>query len=787
MFIVLLFLLVIARQTYILAQTTNDLSVTATVPAQALDFQATVSSSTTGEPFAQDTTVDYQINYGSNLSSVSTFTLEAQWDQGTLENASVPTVNAVNYVVGSATDGYGVVPAVIDTVNNKITWNFVDFPAVSINKTVSFQLKTTDSYKGSSLVNFPVAVRIIGSDVTTADNVVTKSYKYVVAATPTPTNTPTPTTTPAPTTTSSSATPTPTSAPTATPTSVPLTPTPTSLSIDRVFVREISQSKVNVNIETSAKTKLTYYYGTTTKNLDQRILTPSFQSKNEIVVDGLNPVTTYYFRIIVTDETGRSARSDIFTFTTAQISDKPQIDPNSIVFVSNNVVLNSKNIKNVNFPFIVIPQSIAYTFNFSLEKGQLVKKIQAIVRNKNVLGIKDVSAAEPNTELIELFPLNNNTYEGRLNSPNLPGYYELFVRIEDINGNILEPKISEIRVSKRMTVLANDTNAPIESAKIMLYAYNENSNTYQFVSPQQIPIVNPDYTDFKGQIKYTLFTGRFKARVSALGYKDKDVLFTLGVQGDETFPTIILEKMPFNLVTLTNHYYTTFLDTVTTLRASFQSVAESNRFFELNALIVILLLVVLTLMAFSSRLHIPLQMMPSYFKNILHRGLFVKPTTTKISRYLINKKTGQPLTKVRVFLIEAGTKRVVDQTTTDSNGQLLFSVLPLRPYFLELMIKGMEPITISDLHLPDQGDDSEILRINLSAFVPDFRTELAFLFEKSIEISFEIFLMMSIVFELFFAYVFEWQKVFPFVVISLINLSLWVFHEANFRPAQRVV
>lgn len=48
---------------------------------------------------------------------------KAVWDKGTVDGATEANVDVVEYVLGSATDGYGSVSPVIDTINREISWD----------------------------------------------------------------------------------------------------------------------------------------------------------------------------------------------------------------------------------------------------------------------------------------------------------------------------------------------------------------------------------------------------------------------------------------------------------------------------------------------------------------------------------------------------------------------------------------------------------------------------------------------------------------------------------------
>jgi hypothetical protein len=125
--------------------TDNQIKITATVPSQVSSLPISIESVTTGSQFSQNTTLDYKITYGSLASSAIPLTIQAQWSQGTIEGSPTPSVDIVDYVIGSASDAYGGATAIVDTVNNTITWTIPSFPGNTVDQTVTFSLKTNTS------------------------------------------------------------------------------------------------------------------------------------------------------------------------------------------------------------------------------------------------------------------------------------------------------------------------------------------------------------------------------------------------------------------------------------------------------------------------------------------------------------------------------------------------------------------------------------------------------------------------------------------------------------------
>ena len=85
----------------------DQITVTAVVPADPLDFTNSLNKTTAANSYPPNSRIDYQINYGSLLSTNTNLVIEASWTQGTIEGDSVPSIDVVNYYSGSATNAYG--------------------------------------------------------------------------------------------------------------------------------------------------------------------------------------------------------------------------------------------------------------------------------------------------------------------------------------------------------------------------------------------------------------------------------------------------------------------------------------------------------------------------------------------------------------------------------------------------------------------------------------------------------------------------------------------------------
>jgi len=745
----------------------QTITVTASVPPQVSDLPITIESLDSGTQFPQDTELSYKITYGSLTQETLELTIQAQWSQGTVEGSPVPTEDILDYVVGSASNAYGSTPAVIDTVNRTITWSITNFPSNTQDQTVTFKLKTNSSYTGSYPVGFTVSARSMSQTTVTPDQSVSQSYLFNLGLVPTPTPTPIPTPTPTPGASSSTTT-------TPTPTPAPATVV-APLTFQQISIRSISNSDATVSVTTSTvPSLLTISYGTLTNNLSQSITNLNPGLETLITLSNLSPDTDYYFKVLAKDQNANVV-SDIFTFHTALISEVPQIDQSSLVVTSKDNILASPTLRAAALEqaknTVVIPVSTVFAIKFSLLKYESVKNIQAIVRNKYVLGINTAEAAEPGSSYVNLVEIQSGTYVGKLTSLPEPGYYEIFVRITDFNGNIAEQKLADLKVVDEIKILESGTNKPIENARLLLYLYNRTQKTYALIPPQVLPINNPVFPEPDGTVPIVLPQAQYKAEIMALGYQSKVVEFTVGYSKDQNLPVIYLQKEPFNILTTVKYYYTTFMDFANASQDYLTGLSNSIRLFNLISLIVGFALVGLTFLFFSIRTRTGILSIFSYLIFKLKKYSLGK--SGYIAGKIVEETTQKPVVGANVYIIDGKNNKIIYHTKTNQIGEFFYKNSEASQYKISVMKKGFVPNPFFEL---DEQFDLSNLSLSIEKDeTPErrFAKELVWVSEGFVEFWFGFLLLASFVFEFCFTSTFG-VKVIPLITISLINLILWI-------------
>lgn len=744
---------------------TDQITYTASVPASPSDFQSSMAlTSPSGSAFAQDTTLTYTYTYGSYLTTQTSIVMEASWSLGTVSGSGTPTVDLLDYVVGSATDAYNSTPPVIDTTNRKITWTISPFPANTQGKTVTFKLKTNSSYTGSSTVSFDVSGRVVGpGNISSATSTVTKNYQYDSGTSPTSTPTPTNTPTPGPTSTPG---------PTATPTPVS---TEVSFAFDTVAIQTISSKQASVAITLTKDAVVTLAYGTTLTGLNDTVTSLSPSTSHLVALENLAPNTKYFFRVIVRDAAGKTIRSDLFTFQTANETPLPPLDLDSLIVTSDNTLIAAprlfKSGDETTKRTIIIPSNFVFDFRIGFEKQVRIKRIQAIIRNSKILGLSTiVQKAEASYESTDLVEISPGSFAGRLHSPIDPGSYFLFLRIEDYNGNIGEVKVGNIQTLKRLRILEKGTNTPIENARVYLSYQKQSSRTYEPISSGNQPIKNPSFSETNGDVLILLPAGGYRAEITAIGYKKHTVNFTIGIHPSETFPIVYLEKKPFNAVSSMQYYAVIATDILQATKAYVRVLTASHRFFDLTSLIVLASLVFLTLLSFSHRIHIPLHSLLSHFKHVRDR----KKNENSVNGKILDADSEKPLSSVDVYLIDAKSGKSLVHTKTNRNGIFDIRNLSNTSYQITALLPNYLPLR---MHV-DLGEknDTLILSLTQQRSARLSLTNLAWYYKTISSFSFELLLIVSVVAEALLGYSLGWAQVLPFFLLSCGNLLLWLHH-----------
>lgn len=745
----------------------QTIGVSATVPPKVTDFQFNLTSLDEQETVSQAQILSYQITYGAKSSAGvnAPATIVVDWSHAMAPDGS----SLVEYIPGSATHAYGDTPSIVDIHRKTITWNIPVLPSSITDQKITFKFKTTKNY--SETVTTPLTIRTTMSNqyVLLPEQSVTKTYSFTK---PTSANKILTSPTIPPSTKPSLP---PIIAPTAI-VSPTISPTP-SLTIADISLRSLSQAAATLAVRTTLPSKLLVNFGTSPRSLSESIALLQLNENNTITFTGLTPATTYYVQITATDPSGQRYTSEIFTFRTADQSQAPLLEDNIVVLTSNGDILLSdvkKQADKGQKPVALLTTDSNYEFTYRLKQRIPLTSITAIVRNK-VLGITSTSYAQESSDLtipmIEKEPL---VYVANLKTF-VPGDFEVFVKVVDTKGNILEQKIADVKVMPRLSIVDSQTKQPIADARVFLYFYNQKTHAYEQLSRTLFKkISNPNYTNMAGEVEINLPQGKYQANVSSFGYDEKVVEFILGPNQGEEFPQISLQKNPTSIANLIRYYNNATIDFIANFTRFLNSLSLSLRFFNLIAFVVVSSFIFISFLLFTMRTHIRFSHIPSFFFHNIEK-LFQRATPTYLSGIVVDE-LNQPLTRAHIECLHAQTGKVLGHLDTNKAGK--FYLKNFRGHALKLITTRdgyMESILL--LH-PDVEQIRDGLRIVMQSGVKHHPSIMAAFWEQIENIAgmfFEFVLVFTLIIECFFFSLFTFTSTLPFFMLSFLNILLWIF------------
>lgn len=651
----------------------QNVTVSAQVSPPPPDVLNEIISTTGNGPFAQGSEILYEIIYGQTTSSPQSITLQAQWSQGHFSGGvNSPSVEILEYVIGSASDAYNSAPPIIDLTNRTITWNIATIPANTTDQKVSFKLKTTSNYTGNARAQFTVTSQSTIVTTTVSDSI-TQSYQYnfdseayLKALTPPPTGTPTPTPTP-----------------------------PPNLSFEYIIIPEIRSDMAKVEIKTNIHTKATIRYGNSPNNLNSTLFSNSPRIYHFFTLDELKPDTEYYFQVEISDSyrSRASITSDIYTFKTAIISDAPQLNLDSITFTSSNLILfdgfttDKDNLKN---RIVTIPTNTPFEFKFSLAEGESVKSVLTTIREGNlsqspVLGISLSPQTVPHANFAQIVEIEKGVYIGRLLSTSSPGLTDVIVRVSDFDGNVVEYKIGTIKTINPMRIVSERGGRGLENARVELYLYNPTQKIYQAISPEVIPIPNPSFSNSEGLVDIVLPHGKYRAEISLVRYEDKTVDFTIAPHDSTGYPTVELKASPFALFETIKYYFGILFDLGSFWNSITSVLSGSVRVYDLLNILALFLLIATSVLLLS-------QTIWNFYEHIFYP--FFKRFRGRHSEFVqiivSNITDHQKIRHAHVYLIDLQKDKIVARARTNIFGYATFHIAQPKKFRITALHKGYE-------------------------------------------------------------------------------------------------
>ena len=722
-------------------------SVNAVVPPTIADYQFNFTTDTPGTLY-QGQTSTYTITYGASESAGldTPTTIVAHFSNNLAPDSS----HVVDYVLGSATEGFGGIKPVVDLINRTITWSLPSLPAGKVNQTVSFQLRANENYSGKTAVSFVTQISMINQYIAMPDKSIGQNYQFdPTRVKPGPTATPAPPETPVPTI------------------------TPAALQIYDISTTTIASKSATVAVSTNQKVRAFVLFGTLPTALTKQTAPSAFGFYNTLSLSQLSPATPYYFQVVLTTADGKTRTSEIFSFQTAKVSSVPNLDQSVFVVASGTNILLSNLYKSATSQFstaLILPDS-NFSVQVRINNPISIKKIYAII-SSTTLGDATFTS-QTSLPLNKIVPMEEETpgvYSANIATPHQPGRYDVLIQATDINGNVIENKMANLRISPPLTVLDSKTHEPISNARVLFSFMNPAGHKYQPLPEEFVPgLLNPGYTDTHGEYSILLPGGLYQVEISALGHRTATVGFTLGGEAGQDYPTVYLEDDLLDataLTTFARDWAGYITQKIFETGASF---IQSPRFFALVATGTTAGFVLLSYLLFSIRAQIKLHhLIPFLFFFI---SVVRKKHKEAYLSGIIRASDNEPLGGVRIDIIDPKARTVLSYTQTSAAGTFhIRNKFSTNVILLLITKEGFAPLEVAvetttnealTYTLQHHGDHKPVIVQELHHLAGSL---------------FEVSLLFSLILELLFFMTFGPVSTMPFLGLSLFNILLWLFY-----------
>lgn len=726
---------IIDQTEYGIVLSNNDqVTVNGTVSADTSDFFATLVQTTSGNTFPQNATVEYILTYYNYLPYPTDLTVEAEWDLGTIQGENNPSVDVFSYVNGSASNGYSNTSPVIDTPNRTIRWTIPAFPGNSSGQ-VTFKLLMSGIYTASNPVAFAVRGRVVSLNTQSLDSIIKGTYLYNYSS---------------PQSTAIS--------PTATPTS---SVSMQSLTIDNINIRSIASTAASIQLTTSLPSSYLIRYGASKTSLDKSLQSSLEKENQTITLTDLLPGKKYFFTITVTDDSERTMTSDMYTFTTSTAT-SPVLLP-SLLVASKNIILLDQYLGE-----LYIPTSIPAIVQLKPLSPDAVSDLSVIFyKGSRVYDVSSNSFMES----------PNKSYSGEIFMPDTEGIYDAYARITDYSGNITETKIMTVYALHPLLVRDLRTHMPIEHARILLSQKN-NAEIFS-IMPSISDLPNPSYTNSQGLFTGVLMPGTYEVTVTAIGYEDKTVRFSIENDG---YPIIDLKPLPFSLMTQIIEHITMLSLLFSSVQILLQQLALSNSYFFWLSDLGFLILAWITLLSLAKKLRVSLPLLPWYLFIGLPLTLLPHKKSRIIEGVVLNARTKKPVKAAHVRVIDFS-NHIIAHAITNAEGRFFMNIPLSFAERITVMKKGFLIYTSScrgnlgNLKIALSPTESNISVVK--SILTIFTTELGhFLFEG--------FLLLSVGVIFLYGKTFGTQSVLPLIISTGICGIYWILHLLHRRQQQIV-
>jgi hypothetical protein len=634
-----------------MATQSAEFTVGATVKPRTVDFQLGLNSSLEGSLVGADTEIEYTITYGSLLSYNTPMQIEAEWSLGSVPVENLYSYSIVSYVAGSASNDYwGKSMPRVDVTRRKIIWDMPAFPRNTIDKTLRFRLRTPGRYVTDRQVNFIVTARLITSDLTMPEKTLEQTYN---------------------------------------PTEF-IRKEVRGTTITGLDIRSITDTSFAIFLSTSVPTRAIVTYGTNPDDLSKSIALDELTDQKMITITGLEPVTTYYFKVFIENAQLIQRRTpEVFTVTTSSSSLLSLVDQERVIVTANGVLLNLDPSLGSRNSFLV-PARTAVVWYIPFKK-QIPTLVYLSVINQKVLGLSTDTPATESYQNLRFLESQTGIYTGSVMSPATPGIYDIVLETRGADGSINRDVVSSLIVSPPISV-HDDSGKPIEDAMMYFERFSKNKQAYEHFPGESFGSSNPVYTKADGSISQVLPVGEYRMTVTALGYEPAEMKFTFSPIQNQSYPSVKLKSAPFSLLTYGKYLMTISVQSFRYARGIIDELGSSYRFLDWSLFITAVVLTILSTLFNLRRVVLSfdgaLIRIERFFKQ-----LFGTPSRFPLFAVVVQDAiTSLPIYNAIVTVMVRDHPELTMRTITDVSGMVFLPLDPMIEYQLSVRKSGKTPM-----------------------------------------------------------------------------------------------
>jgi hypothetical protein len=615
-----------------------ELSVEAVVHPYPKDFQFQFTSDLTTSAASADQEIEYTITYGSQIDYGTPMTITAEWSLGTVREEYLTNYEILAYVAGSATKDYwGKSAPVVDLINRKITWTITRFPPNTLDKTLRFKLKTPGRYVTDRQVAFSVTARMSTSQIHVGDITLDQLYN---------------------------------------PTEF-IRQEVAGLRIVSADIRRITDTSFTLFLVTSVPTIATIYYGTDPDNLTMTVTDSLLSDQKTFIIDNLSPATTYYFRILIENEKGIQRKTpESFKVTTAADSLLSLIDQERLLITSQGVPLLPEFGHGGNT--ILIPTRKEVQFYIPFIKTPPAAVFLALADISDVLGAT-TALATPSLQKIRLLETQRGIYTGQITTPVTAGRFAVYLEARSPEGWINQDELTKLTVSTPF-IITDENNSPVEKALIYIEKYDNISKEFTRFPAESYGSLNPQWSGPGGVVDIILPVGEYRLNVNALGFKTREISYTLLPGQVQTYPIVQLERAPFSLKDFIGYYRLAFIDLVLHLNKTVSATGASYRFLDLGLLTGLSILTVLSTILNLQRLKMTARAAYTKIYKIISKLITKRETATLFVGFVTEAGTDLPLSHAAVVVVKTDGRQTIGRDVTDAAGAFQLYLTPGETY-----------------------------------------------------------------------------------------------------------